>query len=403
MPNKKKIIKYLTKITNSDEFAKSQKYQNLLQYLVNSTIQGDIPKEITIAHDVFDKSVKEYQKNGSEVRVYVYNLRKKLDSYYQHEGKNDELKFEIPKGHYQVTFTERKVKKPSLSRNTIIGLNIAIVLIIVIINFFIFKNLRNNFPKSELTNNPLWSNMFSDDNPIMVVLGDYYLYKGENLFGIDRHLYIRDFNINSNSDYEEELNNAEIKNGTIKKTNHTLLGKYAPWSIREITELLYSNNKDFEMKLSSNFQWTDINKYNIIFIGTFKSFGILNDLIADLNFSYQVHPNKLLYYDDEKDSTYTYTSKSSTLNDASENDYSAIVKLQTSEETSITIFGSTRDIGCIAMVKYLTEDESLSKFENKYDLESPKNQYFEAIFKIQGFERNVNKIDILHFDNINPE
>ena len=80
-------------------------------------MQDKTPKELTIAHDVFGKSIDLDKKNDTQVRVYIHNLRKKLDSYYLHEGKSDEIIFEIPKGHYKVDFREKnQVTKNQISK-----------------------------------------------------------------------------------------------------------------------------------------------------------------------------------------------------------------------------------------------------------------------------------------------
>lgn len=400
MDRNNKIQKYLNKILKSNEFSDSEKYQELLEYLVKRTLCGDIPKEVTIANDVFDKPIDIYKKHGSQVRVYVHNLRMNLDSYYQHEGRNDKILLEIPKGHYKVNFEKRKTGNQFTKKNIIIALNIIALIILFLVDFFLIKHYKNQFPESKLTASPVWKDLLTSKEPVMVVIGDYYLYKAENVFGIDRHLYIRDFNINSDTDFVKNVSNFEIDNEIVRKSNHTLLGKYAPWSIYNITKLFNYNNKEFELKLSSNLQWQDINKYNIIFIGTFKSLGIVNELISDLNFSYQVHPNRLNYFDPKTDSVFTYITTSSSIHSAYENDYSVVAKLPASEQTSIIIFGSTRDIGCIAMVDYLTNHSTLTSFSKKYGLSVPKNSYFESVFKIQGFERNVNDIGVLHFNKI---
>ena len=80
---------YLKKILESQEFSRAQKYQRLLQYLVDASLEGEIPKEVTIAHEVFFEDNAYDTGSTTKVRVYIHNLRKKLDSYYTSEGKNN--------------------------------------------------------------------------------------------------------------------------------------------------------------------------------------------------------------------------------------------------------------------------------------------------------------------------
>ncbi|MBN2281086.1 MAG: winged helix-turn-helix domain-containing protein [Candidatus Marinimicrobia bacterium] len=400
MIKNKKIDKYLLKIISSDEFSESKRYQELMNYLVKAALEDIIPKEITIAHDVFGKSFDDDTKNDTQVRVYIHNLRKKLDSYYQREGKNDEIIFEIPKGHYKVSFYDRKNKKTAFVQKSFLIVNLIFMVLMLTTTMIILSGNRTRTSDKLLTESPLWRDFIGNEEPVLIVIGDYYLYRLENLFGEQSHLYIRDYKINSDNDLEEFVAKKQPDSVSVKMTNHTLLGKMAPWTVSELTRIMTLCRQEFDLKLSSALQWQDLDKYNIIFIGTFKSLGILNELVSDRNFSYTIQPNTLNYHDLVSDSTFAYISTSSTIDKAYEDDFSAVVKLPISEHTSALIFSSTRDIGCIATVKHLTNPKTLIQFEKEHQLMAPQNRYFESIFKIQGFERNVNSVDLLHFDSI---
>ena len=97
--NLKKTQQVVDKILQSNEFQGSENYHNLLKYLVDKSLSGDSPKESTIAFDVFGKDLNSDDLDTSSVRVYMHNLRQKLDSYYMNEGCNDEFRLTIPKGH----------------------------------------------------------------------------------------------------------------------------------------------------------------------------------------------------------------------------------------------------------------------------------------------------------------
>ena len=112
---KKTILK---KIVQSDAFSHSQVYIDLLSYLVEASIKNTTPKEYTIATDVFKKDSNFDPSHDTIVRVYIYNLRKKLDQYYSHEGLNDSVRINLPKGHYEITFSpHQKPKRFNLLKN----------------------------------------------------------------------------------------------------------------------------------------------------------------------------------------------------------------------------------------------------------------------------------------------
>ena len=72
------IQTYLSKILQSSEFQNSTKYQKLLEYLVKSTLAGKVPKEITIAMELFGVEMKDDTLGETNIRVYIHNVRKKL-------------------------------------------------------------------------------------------------------------------------------------------------------------------------------------------------------------------------------------------------------------------------------------------------------------------------------------
>lgn len=402
MKNTKKIKSSLDKILQSNEFQDSQKYQELLRYLVLASIEGRSPKEITIAHDVFGIDPSQDRSDDTKVRVNIYNLRKKLDSYYLHEGNNDDIQFEIPKGHYRVKFHECSKQQSSFRWPMAVSINIIFLLMLIAGNYFIISkyfSYHNPGPFISV-NNPLWNDYLNGERPVLIVFGDYYLYKDTTIPQQTR--YVRDYQINSDQDFQQFLSsNGEQREG-FSETSHTLLGKFAPWSISEIYHVFASSGIKPELKLSSNLQWEDITKYNIVFIGTFKTLGLLNELLADRNFRYQISPNTLFYDHPEKDTTFSYTTISQTPESVYETDYAVISKQRGSKNNSVMIFASTRDIGCLATVKYLATQETLSEFtENHLRFEDKTHHFFEAVFEVQGYERNVIKTSLLHFNPIN--
>ena len=78
------------RIIGSGVLGRSKNYAAMLSYLVQCSIAGNNPKELELAIDVlgrgddFDVSV------DSAVRVYMHQLRKKLDSYYEIHEQNEQ-------------------------------------------------------------------------------------------------------------------------------------------------------------------------------------------------------------------------------------------------------------------------------------------------------------------------
>lgn len=172
----------------SKSFGRSKTYENLLNYLVECALSGNIPKETTIATEIFGKSSFD-PSQSSLVRVYVYNLRKKLKQYYQNEGAEDAIMLQIPKGSYKVEFVEKDHSKPIPKKISLLrrGLPIIMLLLIsVLTNIYLWTN---NKKKDIVNENGLWADLLSSEFPTMVVLGDLFIYtEYDSTIGIERNI-----------------------------------------------------------------------------------------------------------------------------------------------------------------------------------------------------------------------
>ena len=70
------IRQILADILESPEFKESQRYRELLQFLVEESIAGRSPKETTIGTQIFGKDPSFNSKEDATVRVYINNLGK---------------------------------------------------------------------------------------------------------------------------------------------------------------------------------------------------------------------------------------------------------------------------------------------------------------------------------------
>ena len=403
MSTSSKAKTYLNKILLSEEFAKSSQYQKLLKYLVESSLDGKTPKEVTIAYDVFCTEVNHDKETDTKVRVYIHNLRKKLDSYYMHEGKDDELQIEIPKGNYRVRFIDKTKTIRRLSRTTILYTSIAALFTSILINIYLLQvntskmSVNTQIPE----NNPVWKEYFESELPILIVFGDYFLYTDTQI--PERLRYVRDFQMNSADDLEQFLSENDSFLTHISPTEHTFLGKLAPWSLYDLQSVLMPYDRQIELKLSTQLQWGDLNKYNILFVGTFKTLGILKELIKKLHVTYQIDPNYLFYHPENADTSYSYHATSSIAGKPYETDYAVIAKISGANDNIITLFTSTRDIGCLAAVDFLTKPQFLLPFISENLKSGSGVKYFEAIFEVQGYERHVTNTELLHFNVLNSQ
>ena len=127
-------------VLQSKDFKDSPIYSNLLSYLTQCTLSKIIPKEITIAIEIFGKDSSFNSNKDSTVRHHILVLRNKLDNYYKNEGKDDNFRLVIPKGHYEIEIAPVKKEKSKTLKRLLVSLKrweVAVIVILLFINLFI--------------------------------------------------------------------------------------------------------------------------------------------------------------------------------------------------------------------------------------------------------------------------
>ncbi|MDU0352853.1 hypothetical protein RS130_01975 [Paraglaciecola aquimarina] len=102
-PQPSEVTAQLERINNSVALGRSKVNRKLVSYLVDyylSSIEnGQIasaPKEIEIATNALGKGHDFNPAEDASIRVYISNLRKKLELYYQNEGQDEAFQITIP-------------------------------------------------------------------------------------------------------------------------------------------------------------------------------------------------------------------------------------------------------------------------------------------------------------------
>jgi len=384
------LLYYLNKILASKEFAKQDYYEMLLRYLVASTLKNQAPKEISIAMEIFNESSDYDPALDSKVRVYVYNLRKKLQNYYKNEGKNDNIKISIPKGHYTVEFTERYDPLPKARNNlTFITGTCLIVLICTLIALSILRQPEDEISK----NDPVWGEFINNDQEMIIVLGDHYFFKG-HFFG--RSWNIRDVHVNSDNEFEDYLDTLSISpNWDIYKYSKSYFPTRIPLSLSNISSIFHYNHREFYMRTSSNFQWNEINNKDIIYIGSFRATGILANVLQEI-IDYDTYNHELTLL---ADSTQAPVYKASLTHEYPITDYALVIKRPGPRNNTMFFFISTHDIGSIETTRLFSNPDFIKRFKETYLIDE-EIEYFTAVFEVKGYSHSSMEHRLVYFKTI---
>lgn len=386
----------LRKVLASSDFNTSDKYKKLLEYIYNSTIENIPLKEATIAIDCLDKDSTYDPSIDSSVRVYLSKLRKKLEHYYLTEGISDEIELIIPKGQYHLEFRKLNRKKKLLRVNWRVYSIFTLILVLVgIFAYLLGANLSKSTVGAIPNSDIVWKEVFTGPKKTLIILGDYYFF--EYSYSAQRQSYIRDVEINTDNDLNEFILDNPSYKDKIRSVYHTYLDEHIPWCISSIMPSLLSNRVQYELRLASEVQLNNINKYNIIYIGSYKTLGILKNVIGKLHFKYEVKQGaSMLRFTDTSTNDTSYFDWVTNPETKARNDYAMVIKVRGPNDNTCLFFLSEHDFGNISTVNFFTDAEKIISFENQLN-----SDYFEALFEVRGIVRTNFDMKLLKLNQLN--
>lgn len=363
--NKKKIIQ---KIRTSNTFRKAATSNALLKYLHEATLKGTQLKESIINIEFFRQEANT-KKESPQVRVNVYNLRKKLDEYYKNEGKHDKWKAEIKKGQYAVQFVSNN-KNHAISITNwkhVISYSALITTII-----FLFVKLQ---PEQKPD---IWKSMMTKTSQSKLYIGDVFGMIGTTIIG--NKGWTRDYNINSYQDFYNFIKNNPKYRNKLSPSPFSLNNGMAVISTQLFQQFFQTHKRSFLIRFHTNSTLKQIKESNAIYVGTIVNDNKFVTLFNQANKNCQIKNRKIHItgHPDIADTTIN-------LGDPGEiEEYAIVSKYPATEKYDHFVFFSQHDIGVPATVEFFTNTEKLKQFTHKH---LKNKNYFTAIYKVSGQDR----------------
>jgi hypothetical protein len=200
-PSPEEIRQTLDRILTSTQFAHAPKKQRFLQLICEAYLNGRAGElnEYMIGYEVFDRSEAYNPALDPIVRVGAHELRRKLEVYYQREGKNDDIKLDIPVGSYIPTFRRRGPAQTSETEsararsafpnkisfvNAILIACLCLLLLAVALLAGWNRQLRRQLvadveqaKEIPAVYKTVWQPFFRDENPTLLVLSNPPVYR----------------------------------------------------------------------------------------------------------------------------------------------------------------------------------------------------------------------------------
>ena len=378
--DEQKILAALDAIVHSTTFSKSATSRVLLDYLTKATLKGADIKEFSIANEVFRKE------NDSGIRAYILTLRRKLDEYYEKEGRNATIIFSIPKGQYSVFFTEAStsgkpmmysvVQKILLSPSRLVA---AFLTLVVVLCFLFYQ------PSKRIENTLVWRSVMQSSQPRLIVVGDHFFFGSKEIISGGQGI-IRDFNINSMMDYDEIRSENERITTSTYPINWSYITRQGLYMIYTVMPHL-KNAENCRVILASELTLDMLKQFDIFYFGKYQSTGIIGKLITDRYYQLEKQTGNLSCFLSD-----TTIHSHVSINDYDKADSPMLLSFETPYHRKMMMIVGMDDPGITAVLDYCLDVSRIRDLESKLQI-SKSSPYFMALFQVNGLERTDYSIE----------
>ena len=375
----------------------------LFDYLVARSEENRAPKEAEIALAVFGKTDAEALRDDPVARVYVHRLRKRLDEFYLRNGMPDGVRLDIPKGDYRIVCMDPRQSKtapltvaqpqsnaiaepaapPALRKTRWGALAAGFAALLITANIAAWATFASRpQPAPQMANSNLWSGMANSERPLMIVVGDYYIF-GEYEDRLSLKRLIRDFAINS----KEDLVNHYRSDPTGFDTYSDVALQYLPTStafaLADLAPLMRGGRK-VQVSLASELTMDRLKSDDIIYVGLLSGMGPLRDpVFSQSKFKFGESYDEIV--DRKSGKAYTSEAFLAAPSDAMYRDYGFFSTFNGPAGNRIAILSGTRDTAVMGVAESLARRSSIEEIEKNTN----GARDFEMLFEVKG-QKHVN-------------
>jgi hypothetical protein len=374
----------------------------LFDFLVDASLQGESPKGAVIAAAVFGHRSAAAMGEDASVRVYMHNLRRRLDSFYNGVGRGEPQRLSIPKGAYRLVLepwgtqvpvapadpNAATAQLPVLSPpDRRMAWLLPAVGALVVLGFALLWGLQPaRTPAQHAAASPVWARLLDNGRPTLLVVGDYYLF-GDTDNGVDVRRLVREFNINSRSELEQFLSANPKLVSRYMDVGLGYLPTSTAFAMNQVLPLFGGRNPP-RVVLRSELDPDLLRSANIVYIGLLSGLGSLRSTVfMGSRFALGDSYDELI----DRNTKQHYVSEVTPLEAEAGGldgppryrDYGYVATFQGLGGNRIVIIAGTRDEGLRETAEMLASRSALDALASAASERSD----FEALYEVSGLDR----------------
>jgi len=393
-------------ILGSGVLGRSRFYTSLLEYLVECSDRGHVPKEIEIAAEVFNRGDEFDPSQDSMVRVYAHNLRQKLQQYYADQGSGEAERISIPKGEYRITLmpsaaavSEPAAEPPRAAARSASWRLAAAAVLSLVAGVLLGSFASRDGPRAvaefrEVSRSPLWTAISDDQLPVTIVVGDYYIFGELDRYGNVVRM-VREFEINSRRDLDDRFMLEPDYAERYMDLDLTYLPTSTAFAVRSVVEVLTAAGKDIRVVATSNLDTAVLREGHIVYVGYLSGLGMLRDFaFGGSGLALGETFDELV----DLESGVRYVSEAGLPSAAGRyRDYGLFSTMPGPVGNQLVFVAGMRDEGLMQTAEAVSDPELVGdSIAAAIDVDSGSPQGFELLYEVAGLDRTNLAATIVH-------
>jgi hypothetical protein len=398
----------IARVRASGALGAGGRLMELFDFLVKRSAEGAAPKEAEIALEVFGKADTDATRDDPVARVYIHRLRKRLDDFYLRNGAPSGVRLDIPRGEYRILAVDPSAGTAALAKTPAPAAGPApspvpaeappkarrpfrwawaaagfagLLVAVNVAAWAMFSRPAAMQAPADIRQAPLWSGLTRSTRPLVVVVGDYYIF-GEYQDRVFLHRLIRDFSINSREDLLARYMNDPRASDQYGDVALQYLPTSAAYALADLAPLI--QGRRVEVELASQMQPDKLRDADVIYIGLFSGMGPLR-VPAFARSRFQIGESYDQIIDRHDGVTYTSEAFLAAPSDTMYRDYGLVSAFHGPTGNRIIVLAGARDTALMGVAEALTRGPSLDALKRAVGA----GEDFEAMFEVKG-QKHVN-------------
>jgi hypothetical protein len=268
----------VARLQASRTLGEAGRLRELFDYLAARGPASPPATQAEIADSVFGQP--DTEGDDATARVYVHRLRKRLEDFYAADGKGPGgARLILPAGTYALRLAEppaaAEAGSAAVAPRTRRWPHALALLAALALAVFVGRSLPGSAAAPPV--NAFWQPFLESDRPVVVVVGDYYMFGEIDPLRPERGRLIRDFRVDSPTDLAARQESEPERYGNAEDVGLTYLPLSVAYGLRHVMPILASGGRSVRVIAASELDPAAAREANIVYVGLISGMGLLED------------------------------------------------------------------------------------------------------------------------------